>query len=151
MPVYAILGFFASFLATIFLWTGLALSYKIKNNSLEYKILEKRFKHILLPVCLVLFVPCAVFLMTTLYGSIFAYGMAAIWVAAVLTLGIYCSISFSAMWLNISGKLTYIKWFLLTLLFYILFSLIGFFVLVFLVAIGDGIEGIIYLIKVRNK
>ena len=145
MPVAAIFGFFASFAATFLLWAGMALPLKKENGSLDYQILKRRLNHILLPICLVLFVPCVTFLATTLYGSILAYGLATIWAAAVLTIGMYCSIYFSAMLLNSKGKLSFIKWLLLTLLFLILLAVLGFFILLLLIGIGHQLEMIIMI------
>ena len=125
MPLFAIFGAIAFIPAALVLWTGLAISMETENGTLDYQILKRRLNRILLPICIVLFVPWAIFLGTAVYGSIFAYGLAVLWCAAVPTLGIYCSIFLSAKLLNGEGKLTKGKWLLCTLIFSVLILAAG--------------------------
>jgi len=142
MPVYAIFGVLVSLPATLILWTGFAISMKKGIGIIDFQILKRRLNRILLPICLVLFIPWAIFLATTLYGNIWAYGLATIWAAAIPTIGIYFSMFFSGKLLSTRGKLYKGKWLLFTLIFIVIIAMIGSFILFFLTGLGDILESL---------
>ena len=144
MPVYAILGALAFVPAVLLLWTGFAISLKTENGNLHYQILKRRLNRILLPICIVLFIPWAIYLGTAIYGNIFAYGLALLWCAGVPTLGIYCCMLFSAMLLNAKGKLSKGKWLLLTLGFAVLLLTAGIGIFLLLLGLGDLLDTLTY-------
>ena len=136
IPMYAMLGMIASLPATLFLWTGLALSLKKEDGKLNYQVLKRRLNWFVLPICLVVLgygVQICV-QQISFYGrsnNILFDALVILWSLAFPSFGMYCSMLFSAMLLNAKGKLSKGKWFLLTLLFAILLTAIGFFGLFF--------------------
>jgi len=62
-------------------------------------------------------------------GSIWAYGLEILWGAAVPTIGMYCSLFFTAKLLNSNGHLSKAKWLLCTLAFSVLLMILGVFFL----------------------
>ena len=145
MPLYAILAFCVSFPATLLIWTGMATSLGEEDGTLDYQRLRRRLNRVLLPICLGLFVLCALFLNSGLstydgIGDLLSYGPSLLWGAAVPTIGIYCSVSSSARLLNSTSNLSKRRWFLCTLLFIVLILVIGFIVFTILSAIGDSLH-----------
>jgi len=143
MPLFAWIGMIFSLPATALLWLGMARALKKEDGTLEYAILQRRLNRIVLPVCLALFVPGAIFLSTAIMdlSDLFYYLPAILWGAAVPTVGIYATLSLSAARLNKKGKLTSGKWLGVTLGFAALLIVIGIVGLMLLTALGD--DGII--------
>jgi hypothetical protein len=144
MPLFAIFGMIISIPATLFLWTGFALSLKKKEGTLDYQILKRRLKRVLLPICLVLFVSWFIFLLTTIYGNTLFYVIATLWGAAIPTIGIYCSIFFSTKLLNNKNKLSKGKWLLLTLIFMMVLIIIGYIIFFILTGISEQLDSLFY-------
>jgi len=140
MPVWAIIGTLVSIPVLLLLWTGFAFSLKKDDGTFDYPVLKRRLHHILLPICIVLFISWLILLLNTLYGSKLAYGIATLWGAAIPTIGIYCSIYFSARFLNAKGILSKKKWFQWTLIFTAILVVIGGIVLVLLTGLGDFLD-----------
>jgi len=142
MPVYAIFGVIVSFPAAFVLWTGFAISFKNEDGALDYQILKRRLNRIVLPLCLILFIPWTIFLATTLYGSIWAYALATVWAAAIPGIGIYCSMLFSAKLLAAKEKLTKGSWLVLTLIFLAAIALLGLYIMFLLTDLGDTLDSL---------
>jgi len=130
VALFAMYGLFLSFPATLLLWIGMAVPLKAEDGTLNYRILRRRLHLILLPICVVLFAVWFYFLTEIPPygpGSTHSYNtIALVWTTAFTTIGIYCSIFFSAMLLNSKGKLTKNKWFFLSLAFAVLMIITGF-------------------------
>ena len=164
MPVYAIFGIIASFPAAFIIWIGMVSPFKNEDGTsnepeslepsdrepsdrkfsatLDYQILKRKLNRIVLPICSMLLIPWVIFLATTLYGSISAYGLATIWGAAIPTIGIYGSMLLSAKLLDTKGKLTKGIWLLLTLLFMVILAWVGIYILFLLSGIGDTLDSL---------
>ena len=127
IPMLAMYGAFLSFPATFFLWTGLAVSLKKEEGKLDYFILKRRLKRIVLPICIALSIPWIVFCINQLsfYGSDPSSVRLAIWTSTVYSIGMYLPIFCAAKVLDKSGNLTKGKWFSLTLAFAVLMVIIG--------------------------
>ena len=127
IPMLAMYGAFFSFPATFLLWTGLAASLKKENGKLDYFILKRRLKRIVLPICMALIIPWIVFCKNQLssYGSSPSAVMLAFWTSAVLSVGIYLPIFWAAKLLDKRGNLTKGKWLSLTFAFAVLMVVIG--------------------------
>jgi len=149
MPLWAMMGAIVSLPAMALLWTGMAISLRNVNGMLDYNILKKRLNSIVLPICLVLFIPCVILFSTSIYGSILVYGPAALFGALVPTIGIYCSLFFSAKLLDSKGSLSKGKWFLLTLGIMALLAISGFFIFSLLVSLGDFINNLLWDRNIR--
>jgi len=127
----------ASFPATLLLWAGMAFTLKKTDGKLDYQILKRRLNRIALPICLVLFVGCAI-LLYLVTGDQLYYTPAILWGAALTTIGMYCSLFFSARIVNSSGSLTRGGWLGLTLLFAAAIAILCWFVFAYaLIPLGD--------------
>jgi len=146
MPYFAMLAFLAAFPAALILWTGLATTMTTDDGLLDYPILKRRLKRVLLPICLILFIACSSLLVLTLDPSTYGgrvqdYWLSMLWAAAVTTIGIFFSMYLSAKLLSTLGKhLTKVKWFLCTLVFTALMLILGFFIFMVLVSFGDSLR-----------
>jgi len=128
MPLFAMFGMILSFPAIFLLWAGMAIPLAKEGGTLDYQILKRRLNRIVLPICLVLLVVFVCLIAPAVYGSFAAYFPASLWAAAVPTIGMYCSLFFSAKLLAVKGKLSKGYWLLLSLIFLALIAVIGFFI-----------------------
>ncbi|MCL2506056.1 MAG: hypothetical protein FWE93_07505 [Alphaproteobacteria bacterium] len=146
MPLFAMFAFFASFPATLFIWTGMATSSKTEDGALDYQILKRRINRTVLPSCLVLFVICVIVfvpMVLSYSGNLLAYGLEILWCAAVPTIGMYCTLFLSAKLLNTGNKLTKGKWLLLTLGFSALLVVLGIVVMMLLDAFCGSLNSLL--------
>ena len=127
IPMLAMFGAFFSFPATFLLWTGLAVSLKKEDGKLDYFILKRRLKRIVLPICMAFTILWIIFCINQLsfYGSSTSAILLTIWTSAVHSVGMYLPIFCSAKLLNERNNLTKGKWFSLTLAFAVLMVIIG--------------------------
>ena len=93
----------------------MAFSLKTTDGKLDYHILKRRLKRVALPICLVLFFGCIYFLSLVTPDKL-DYAAAILWGATLSTMGIYCSLFFSAKFVNTSGSLTRGAWLGMTML-----------------------------------
>ena len=114
--IFGLLVSAASFPVTLLLWAGMAFSLKKTDGKLDYQILKRRLNRIVLPLCIVLFVGCAI-LLYLVTGDQLYYAPAILWGAALTTIGMYCSLFFSAKIADRHGNLTRGEWMGLTTLF----------------------------------
>ena len=127
IPVFAMLGAFISFPATLLLWLGMAYHVKNEDGSLNIALLKRRLAQILLPLgflSLILWF----FIVTdqiSIYGGNLVGAMIAIVLVVVLHIGgmflsIFCSAKLAE-----KSHFTSSKWFLLTLAIAALMVVVG--------------------------
>jgi len=138
---YLLLGYIlialCSFPATLLIWTGLAVPLKKINGALDYAVVKRRLKRILLPICLALSIPVFMMLKEAEDPVTWWEHFLVFIVSLVPTIGVYFSISFSAKRLNKKEKLTKGNWLLQTLGYAILAIIIGFFIALAILLLYD--------------
>ena len=127
IPMYSIFGAIFSFPATFLLWSGLAISLKKEDGKLNYTIIKRRLKRIILPICLLFFVLFAIICINQLsfYGVNASAILLSIWFSSVYSVGMYLPIFYSAKILDEKGNLTKKRWLLLTLALALAMAIIG--------------------------
>ncbi|MDR0272427.1 MAG: hypothetical protein LBI27_03820 [Clostridiales bacterium] len=120
--------YFFSLPCTLLLWTGLAVSLKNENGELNYNVLIMRLKRIVIPICIVLYIMGLVFVFRLTAYDISRYIFAipvSVVAAAFPFVGIYFPIYLSAKHLNENQALTKGRWFLRTLAYHVLISVLS--------------------------
>jgi len=106
----ALLGSIFVIPLTFFIWCGVASSIEKIDGKLDYTIFKRRANRVFLPIMILLFVIGLGMVNpeTSLYfsRSQFNHWVAAIWMAAYPTLGMYCVVRTVAAMLNSSQGLT---------------------------------------------
>ena len=140
IPVYVMTGSIVSFPATLWLWAGFAATIKDENGRLNFGVLGRRLKWVLLPICCVSIIPWIAIMISQLsyYGGNPASWVPAIaWAAFLHNIGVYIAIYRSAKKLNEKDLLSKGMWFRSTFMHGVMIAIVGFFVSLLLVGFGS--------------
>jgi len=126
----AIFSYFVTLPAIFIIGAGMGMTGVAGNGKLDYQILKRKLDSYLKPICLVVF--CIV-LFASLYLVLFE-GMDLSKIHIFLLfgafpIGIHISMSYSAETLNSKGKLFAGRWLMLSIVYILLFGVVGLFLL----------------------
>ena len=130
LPHIALLGAIVSIPITLSLLSKIVYLIEDEGGKLNYQTIKSKMKRSALLKYLAVFVVLAALNASLIIGSIFDYGLAILWSAAIPTLGVYLSVLYSAKFTADSRNLTKGNWQLFAVAFVVLFAIMFFPILI---------------------